>query len=92
MKFPLGRTVMTRGVSGLIDKGKFPESFVQGCIDRHVDGDWGDMPPEDKELNDAGINGEDRLMSSYTSVSGVKVWVITEWDRSVTTVLLPDEY
>jgi hypothetical protein len=58
---------------------------------RHRSGDWGDVCDEDKKLNDEAVDGEGRILSAYT-VDGEKVWVITEWDRSVTTVLFPSEY
>jgi len=87
--FTLGHVVMTRGVSA-----SDASDEVLDFITRHAKGDWGDMSPSDKRMNDKGLKpaSQDRLMSSYVSKGGTKVWVITEWDRSVTTVLLPDEY
>lgn len=60
-------------------------------LDRHQHGDWGDLCPEDAKLNDEALACGDRLLSSYM-VAGQKVWVITEADRSATTLLLPEEY
>lgn len=60
-------------------------------VKRHHSGDWGEMCQEDKELNEEALKTGERLHSSYTNTRGEKVWVITEWDRSVTTVLYPDE-
>jgi hypothetical protein len=69
------------------------------CIDpatllhRHVNGDDGNLSESDKALNvEAIASGQDRVFSAYQLPSGDRLWVITEWDRSVTTILLPDEY
>jgi hypothetical protein len=60
---------------------------------RHVSGDDGDLGEHDKALNaEAIVTGESRIFSAYSLVSGDRIWVITEWDRSVTTILLPDDY
>ena len=60
---------------------------------KHINGDWGDLCKEDKALNDSALaNGNDRILSSYTNENDVKIWIITEWDRSVTTILFPEEY
>jgi hypothetical protein len=90
-KFPLGQTVITATAKARFEAA--PE-FVQACLGRHAQGDWGDLDPEDAKMNDAGLGVEhpDRLLSSYAAPSGGKLWVITEWDRSVTTVLLPEDY
>ena len=61
-------------------------------LSRHVHGDWGDLCPEDWQANDEALLDGTRLFSAYTLATGEKVWVITEWDRSVTTLLLPEEY
>lgn len=67
---------------------------VQYALNRHLDGDWGDLSAEDKKANDRGLSPEspDRLLSAYHSSSGIKFWIITEWNRSATTVLLPSDY
>jgi hypothetical protein len=59
---------------------------------RHVAGDWGEVDAEDRETNDWSLENEARLLSAYTLSSGVRIWIITEADRSVTTLLLPEEY
>lgn len=88
-KFDLGKTVATPGAIAAMEKAKEnPGKFLS----RHASGDWGEMCDEDKKLNDESVTGGDRLMSAYLLADGTKVWVITEWDRSVTTILLPDEY
>lgn len=68
-----------------------PESLLILC-QRHLSGDWGDICEEDKEQNDEALKLGNRVLSSYNLPEGGKVWVITEWDRSVTTILLPGEY
>jgi len=61
-------------------------------LERHLYGDWGDLCPEDSELNDSAVQSGGRIMSSYMLPTDVKIWIITEWDRSATTLLLPSEY
>jgi hypothetical protein len=83
----LGRLYMTRGVLETI-----PADEVWAAIARHVRCDWGDVGEEDWGLNDAAVEHGDRLLSVYQTQNAVRFWIITEWDRSVTTVLLPEEY
>ncbi len=61
-------------------------------LHRHQTGDWRDVGPEDWAANDRALMDGDRLQSAYLTDGGTKVWIITEWDRSVTTVFLPEEY
>ena len=61
-------------------------------LKRHAAADWGDVEKEDQRLNDEALRVGERLLSVYSDCKGTKFWIITEWDRSVTTVLLPDEY
>jgi hypothetical protein len=64
-----------------------------GLLWRHQRGDWGEVPAEDATENELSVTGGFRIMSVYVlPKTSVKVWVITEADRSVTTILLPDEY
>jgi len=86
-KFPLGQTVITpNALAGLT------QADVLTALGRHAAGDWGDVNAEDWEENDRALQQGDRLLSAHQSAAGVKFWVITEWDRSVTTVLLPEDY
>lgn len=87
MKFPLGRLVATRGVIEEI-----PESEMMEAVERHAIGDWGDVSEEDRVSNEEALKEGHRLLSVYHSSTGEKFWIITEWDRSATTVLLPSEY
>lgn len=61
------------------------------CLIRHRQGDWGDVCKEDSKSNDRALVDDTRLLSSY-QLFGTKIWIITEWDRSATTVLFPSEY
>jgi hypothetical protein len=88
-KFALGRLVATPGsLKVLADGGQSPMDFVS----RHLLGDWGTVCPEDWQLNDEALVDGSRIISAYQTLKGVAIWVITEADRSATTILLPDEY
>jgi hypothetical protein len=86
-RFPLGQTVMTRGVAERVSLAE-----IHAALRRHQCGDWGQVCTEDCNANEQAIKNGFRLLSAYSSQEGVKFWIITESDRSVTTVLLPDEY
>jgi len=66
--------------------------FPPEALQRHVAGDWGELDEEDKKANDGALQTGERLLSAYQSATGTKFWIITEADRSVTTVLLPEDY
>ena len=87
MKIELGRVVATPGVLKQV-----PGTEIYASITRHSLGDWGIVCEEDRRQNDWAAQNGERVLSAYRSASGVKFWVITEWDRSCTTVLLPEEY
>ncbi len=91
VSFELGRVCATPGALRTIEEaGQTPGDFLQ----RHLSNDWGEMDAHDSRLNDAAVrSGEDRILSSYTIGDGTaRVWIITEWDRSATSLLLPEEY
>ena len=67
------------------------EEVLEGMLNRHI-GDWGDMDQSDQELNDNTLKDRASLFSTYHTSDGTQVWVITEWDRSYTKVLLPEDY
>jgi len=96
--FPLGQLIVTDSVHGRMCQSLTFHRFVYGCIGRHGRCDWGDADHHDNELNDYQHEHGGRLTSSYTLPSAVaipgesRVWIITEADRSVTTVLFPSEY
>jgi hypothetical protein len=89
MRFPLGRVTATPGALRALEKAEqLPAEF----LDRHVSGDWGDVPEEDKQENEFSVEHGFRILSAYTTSAGEKIWIITEADRSYTTILLPSEY
>jgi len=91
--FPLGTLVMTAGVNGEVADNTDFSKFVLKSLSRHKKGDWGDMSPEDKNENDLALKmGNIRIFSAYESPALPKIWIITEADRSATTILFPDEY
>jgi len=92
VRFPLGQTVMTRGVNDLIAENAAFAKLVTESLVRHAIGDWGDLSAEDKAENDRSLQDGERLLSAYEYEGLPKIWIITEADRSVTTVLFPDEY
>ena len=83
---------MTHGVCALTLKTDAFARHVQLSVTRHLAGDWGDLCDEDRVANEQALAEGGRLFSSYTQEGDQKIWIITEWDRSVTTVLLPEEY
>ena len=91
-KLALGQTVMTAGVASESQTDQKFSDFVFRSIGRHAKGDWGDLCEEDKAANDADLTAGGRILSAYEEPPMPKIWIITEWDRSVTTVLFPDEY
>ena len=86
-KFDLGRLVATPGALHAVSKDD-----VTQAIGRHLSGDWGDLCRDDCAENEFGLTHSGRLFSVYYTENGIRFYVITEWDRSVTTVLLPNEY
>jgi hypothetical protein len=87
--FPLGQVVATPGaLSALAEAGQTPLEFIA----RHATGDWGDLGEEDRRENERSLRDGCRLLSAYRLQDGTKIWVITEADRSSTTLLLPEEY
>lgn len=88
-KFLLGQTVSTpAALEALNDSGQSPSLF----LNRHSSGDWGEVCEDDKQANEDALLHGDRIMSAYRTAKGVKIWVITEADRSSTCILLPEEY
>ncbi len=86
-KFPLGQVVITRNALETI-----PPRDVLQALARHADGDWGDLCDDDRQENELSLKVGYRLFSAYHAADGTKFWIITEADRSVTTVLLPGDY
>src|SRR5579872_2508976 len=86
-KFPFGQIVATRNAVATI-----PNEEILNALQRHGRGDWGTLDPEDWNENERSLVTGDRLLSAYYSTQNIKFWIITESDRSVTTVLLPEDY
>lgn len=86
---PLGRVVATPGALEEITRaGQAPSDF----LDRHSQGDWGEVDGDDWARNDQALKNGERILSAYRTKDDVRIWIITEWDRSSTCVLLPGEY
>ncbi len=90
--FEMGGLFLTAGVnSQILEEVRF-EMFVIECVKRHLSGDWGDLGKEDKKENELSLKEGYRLLSSYKYKDEIKIWIITESDRSATTILFPEEY
>ena len=86
-RFPLGSLFVTAAVDRTLDPGD-----IAKALDRHAQGDWGDVCEDDRQENELSLAKGFRLLSVYHDRKGVEFWIITEQDRSATTVLLPDDY
>ena len=86
-RFNPGRLMITRNAKDVL-----PSVEIDAAINRHLGGDWGDVCQSDWQLNEDALKKGDRLMSVYHTQDGEKFWIITESDRSATTVLLPSDY
>ena len=107
VRFPIGKLYATPGaLSALASARDFGKpysvqraseaedrmSLVLPYVRRHAWGDWGDVSAEDGRANERALQEGSRVFSAYTLATGERLWIITEADRSSTTVLLPDEY
>jgi hypothetical protein len=86
-KFPLGQMVMTANAQRTLNPEDIPIALA-----RHAAGDWGEVDEPDRQENEFSLDKNLRLLSVYHDRNNVKFWIITEADRSVTTVLLPEDY
>ena len=94
-KFTLGQLVATRRIYNATRSDPDFARFVNDSLRRYLACDWGDLFDEDKATNDESVaQGDGRIMGAYVSPDQKygKIWIITEWDRSCTTILFPDEY
>jgi hypothetical protein len=87
--FPLGQVVATPGALAALERAKQTATLF---LDRHANGDWGELDQSDVDENEYSVAHGFRLLSSYQTNAGEKLWIITEADRSATTLLLPEEY
>ena len=92
MRLQLAQVVMTAGVNELVAENGLAARDIVIALRRHSNGDWGDVCQEDKALNDEAVTRGMRVMSAYHVSGGRKIWIITEADRSITTILFPNEY
>ena len=86
-RFALGHLVATPGVLERVSTDDIREA-----LHRHIRGDWGELPEEDRTENEVSLKSGLRLVSAYRAANGVRFWIITEADRQSTTILLPEEY
>ncbi len=87
--FRLGTVLITPGaILALVEANQ----FATDLLERHAYGDWSELPAEDRQANERALKQGSRLFSAYTLTTGRRLWIITEWDRSSTTLLLPMEY
>ena len=90
MAFETGEILFSRGVYALMETSKEFAEFALLSLERHKKEDWGDLTAEDHMHNDHAVTFDQRILSAYKGED--KIWIITEWNRSVTTVLFPMEY
>ncbi len=86
-KFELGSVFATANAIAT-----FANEILLACLNRHAAGDWGDLDPEDRRANDSAVASGGRVFSAYNIPESRRLWVITEHDRSATTILLPEDY
>ena len=86
-KFSPGQIVITANA-----QAQLPMPEVEAALRRHLRGDWGELGAEDAQENERSLQDGCRLLSAYHTGNGTKFWIITEADRSVTTILLPEDY
>lgn len=87
--FPLGQVVATPGALEALEEA---DDDLHLLLGRHVSGDWGELSRADSSANTLALATGERLLSSYRTSKGVRIWIITEADRSSTCFLLPEEY
>jgi len=91
--FKIGKLVTTAGIyNRMLDNVKFHMFVMESFFNKYVKCDWGTLSKEDKEQNDRAIIEGERIMAQYDEPGQPRIWIITEWDRSVTTILFPEEY
>ena len=90
-RFDIGRFVMTKGIANEIDNKPSYQNEILDCLTKYLSGDWGTLCDEDKQANELAIKNNDRILAKYITSSG-SIYMITEWDRSYTTVMFVEEY
>jgi hypothetical protein len=89
-KFELGKLVVTAGVAKKMSENLSFGTFMTTSLERFRNGDWGDLCAEDKEMSDKAVVDGEMIMGAYKH-NGLEIWIITEWDRSATTIMFPYE-
>ena len=93
MRLELGQVVATIGVHTKMQEDAKFRTFVIECLEKYGGCDWGDTCEEDRKSNDYALKNEERILAVYKMPETEEtIWIITEWDRSVTTILFPSEY
>ena len=92
INYSLGKVVMTNGINSKMAENKKFSDEIMNCFKKYMVCDWGDICNEDKEMNDNALRtGTARVLAAYNTSEG-RVYIITEQDRSYTTILFADEY
>lgn len=91
-QFVLGHVVSTIKIAAEIAKDQeFAQFVMDSLYKRYVNGDWGDTCEDDAKANDYAVTHDERILAVY-KMGARTIWIITEWDRSATTILFPEEY
>jgi hypothetical protein len=92
-RFETGKIVCTNGVGTLADRDEKFATFAKESVNKYKQCDWGDTCKEDAKSNDEAVENGERILAVYKMPNTeITIWIITEWDRSVTTILFPNEY
>ena len=90
--FTMGNLVMTRAINDTIADNESFAKEITSALRRYISADWGDLSLRDKSLNDSAVEtGTDRILAAYHTTKG-KVYIVTEWDRSYTTIMFAQDY
>lgn len=90
-KFDLGQVVSTAAVYAMREENAEFRAFVSDSFHRYILGDWGDLCDEDKARNDWAVDNAEQILGCYIFKDDLKIYIITEWNRSATTILFPEE-
>ena len=93
-RFDTGKLTVTAGVHAAMEENIEFNKFVNDSLMRYFVGDWGDIDEEDWKQNDESVDDGERIHAVYKNGADpdLTIWIITEWDRSATTILFPQEY
>lgn len=87
----LGKVLMTKKIASTVSESTTFANEILECMKKYINKDWGCLSEEDKQSNEEALENSDRILAAYQTSKG-KVWIITEWDRSYTTILFSEEY